>query len=58
MRWSAGGADGISIAPALDTAAAVIILALPLATFRRKIEVLGCCGRIAQGMENCKDRRN
>jgi anaerobic selenocysteine-containing dehydrogenase len=25
-----------------------------LATFRRKIEALGCCGRIAQGMENCK----
>jgi hypothetical protein len=27
----AGGCDGISIAPALETAAAVIILALPLA---------------------------
>ena len=26
----------------------------PVATFRRKIEALGCCGRIAQGMENCK----
>jgi hypothetical protein len=26
----------------------------PLATFRRKNEVRGCCGRIAQGMENCK----
>jgi hypothetical protein len=25
-----------------------------LATFRRKIEALGCCGSIAQGMENCK----
>ena len=25
-----------------------------LATFRRKIEALGCCRRIAQGMENCK----
>jgi site-specific recombinase XerD len=25
-----------------------------LTTFRRKIEALGCCGRIAQGMENCK----
>jgi hypothetical protein len=25
-----------------------------LATFRRKIEALGCCWRIAQGMENCK----
>jgi hypothetical protein len=25
-----------------------------LVTFRRKIEALGCCGRIAQGMENCK----
>jgi len=25
-----------------------------LATFRRKNEVRGCCGRIAQGMENCK----
>jgi hypothetical protein len=31
---------------------------LVLATFRRKIEVLGCCGRIAQGTENCKVRRN
>jgi hypothetical protein len=29
-----------------------------IATFRRKIEVLGCCGRIAQGLENCKVRRN
>jgi hypothetical protein len=28
--WLAGGSDGISVAPALDTAAAVIILALPL----------------------------
>jgi hypothetical protein len=30
--------------------------ALPhsLATFRRKNEECGCCGRIAQGMENCK----
>jgi hypothetical protein len=28
--WPAGGSDGISIAPALDTAAAVIALALPL----------------------------
>jgi hypothetical protein len=27
---------------------------VPLTTFRRKIEALGCCGRIAQGMENCK----
>jgi hypothetical protein len=27
---------------------------MALATFRRKIEALGCCGRIAQGMENCK----
>ena len=27
---------------------------LVLATFRRKIEARGCCGRIAQGMENCK----
>jgi hypothetical protein len=30
---------------------------LPLysqATFRRKIEALGCCRRIAQGLENCK----
>ena len=35
-----------------------IAVALQLATFRRKIEVLGCCGRIAQGMENCKVRRN
>jgi hypothetical protein len=26
----------------------------PLATFRRKNEVCGCCGRIAQGRENCK----
>jgi hypothetical protein len=25
-----------------------------LATFRRKYEVCGCCGRIAPGMENCK----
>jgi hypothetical protein len=25
-----------------------------LATFRRKIEALGCCRRIAQGLENCK----
>jgi len=25
-----------------------------LTTFRRKNEVRGCCGRIAQGMENCK----
>src|SRR5258707_14696742 len=25
-----------------------------LATFRRKNEVRGCCGRIAQGMENCQ----
>jgi hypothetical protein len=25
-----------------------------LATFRRKIEALGCCRRMAQGMENCK----
>jgi len=29
-------------------------LAAALATFRRKNEVCGCCGRIAQGMENCK----
>ena len=28
--WPAGGSDGISIAPALDTTAAVIIVALPL----------------------------
>jgi hypothetical protein len=27
---------------------------LHLATFRRKIEALGCCRRIAQGLENCK----
>jgi hypothetical protein len=25
-----------------------------LATFRRKNEECGCCGRIAQDMENCK----
>jgi hypothetical protein len=30
VGWPAGGPDGISIAPALDTADAVIIVALPL----------------------------
>jgi hypothetical protein len=30
------------------------LIAIVLATFRRKIEALGCCVRIAQGMENCK----
>src|SRR5258708_33301996 len=31
-----------------------VTLLRKLATFRRKNEVCGCCGRIAQGMENCK----
>ena len=46
------------IPPVYRDFAFIGLLGFGLATFRRKIEVLGCCGRIAQGLENCKVRRN